>query len=403
VDTISWKEKNDLPPITDDAPFSMMDLPESELKEVYNVDILIPFKSSGFRGEEASYSELSEFQTRFANYYAGLRLAAHDLSEEGVNLNIRIHDTKYSAEAVRKMYFNGDFRKSDVIIGPYKRESVKWLGDKIKYNETTMISPWISSATITNENPHFVQMKPGLLKHYEVLLERIIRDHEGQDVYLVTKGEDESKVRLISRVAQSLDLDLEVPVYEVLELSPDSLSNGEMAFDTSLFSKKHCKKVFLVPYASGRDASFVYNFLRKLQIEKLDCEVTVYGMYKWLDYQEEIFELMNTMPVKVSISNLMNPADERIRSFMLRFFDIYGAYPTIDGAEGYDVMYYIGKSLNKGGNRFHFYDMMNPYIGLQTSYDIHPVFEEGDQKPQYYENSFIDIISIKDYQYHNEE
>lgn len=400
IDTIEWSMNEDRVPIDDETPLKGRSLPKSQMKSTYNVDVLVPFRANGFKVQTTDL-EINAFQRRFVNFYAGMNLALDDLRRQGISLNVRIHDTEYEEQNVQSLFFNGELRNSDLVIGPYKKESVKWLSERMNASETTMISPWISSTSIAEDNPFYIQTKPGLIQHYKTMLYNVLERHPNSDIYLITKEGDDNKERYFEYVSQALELDPERNYYEVLSMEPDTLTQGIMAFDSTFFlTDEKCDKVFMVPYASGRDATFVYDFLRRIQIEGLDCECKVYGMYRWLEFQDQMFELMNAMPVYLTISNLVNPANDQVRSFKKRYFQNYGAYPSEDAYEGYDLMMYAGTSLYEKGNYFQFSgDDAKAHTGLQTVFDVQPEVNEDNNRVEYFENQFIDIIEIDDYQY----
>ncbi|MDX1684817.1 MAG: hypothetical protein R3275_06225 [Saprospiraceae bacterium] len=399
IDTVEWILNEDRKPIDDESPLRGKVLPPSQLKSSYNIDLIIPFKAPTV-GRPSPDVDISAFQRRFLDFYLGAKLAADDLSNEGIDLNLKVHDSHYKEDDVRDLYFNGEFRRSDVIIGPYKKDNVKWLSERAKSSRTTMISPWISSTSMTEDNPYYIQTKPGLIRHYKTMLGTVLENYADHQVFLVVKEDDELKMRYFDYVSEQLNLDPEFEHYKILSLDTDTLTHGVSPFDTSIFDTRDCKMVFMVPYASGRDATFVYDFLRRLQIEGQDCDYKVYGMYRWLDYRDQMFELMNSMPIYLTISNLVNPFDEEIKRFRKRFYTLYFTYPSEDAYEGYDLMMYVGRSLARFGNRFHFlYDEIPPYTGLQTVFDVQPESELTSDELEYFENRFIDIISIENFEF----
>lgn len=398
IDTVQWTESEDRAPIDDETP-TIDRYPRSEMKASYDVDLLIPLQAfdTDPRDEEL---RLSPSQLRFVNFYGGLKLAADDLSREGIALNIRVHDTEYEEEALRDIYFNGELRKTDLIIGPYKRESVKWLADRVRTTRTTMVSPWISSTSMTEENPFYIQSKPGLVQHYKTMLQHAIDDHPESEVYLVVREDDDIKERYFDFVSEIMELDPEIESYSVLRLGTDTLTYGVASFDSTFFDKPDCNMVFMVPYSSGRDATFVYDFLRRVQTDGDNCDCHVYGMYRWLDFQDQMFELMNAMPVYLTVSNLVDPFNEKVRQFKRRYFEKFGQYPTEDAYEGYDLLMYLGRSLDLSGTYFQFSSQeRSPYIGLQTVFDIQAEKDRSGYEINYFENQFIDLIRIDEYKY----
>jgi hypothetical protein len=387
----------DEPVIDDKTPEKRDIFLPSEKKAMYNVDLLIPFESDKLN--VADLSSWSSSTQRFINYYAGVQMAIEDLGSD-VGLNLRVWDSQDNVDELKALVRAHDFNDSDIILGPYDRDAIKWMSEWARDREITMVSPWISSTSITDDNPYYIQLKPGLVKHYETLLLTTKTEHSDEDVILVTKAGDERKQRYMDFAYQRLGGDQEQPHYTLMEFEPDTLTYGQVAFDTTFFKGDDCRKIFVVPYASSRDEGFVYDFLRKVQIEQMDCEVTIYGMYRWLEYQDQMMDLINAMDVRLTISQLTNPRDQQVRQFRKRYLSKYGTLPKDDALEGYDMMMYIGAMLKEHGNRFQFeLSDKDIFTGLQTVYQLMPERDEDSGRVDYFENIFLDVIGLEGFRY----
>ncbi|MEM9990656.1 MAG: hypothetical protein AAF738_02770, partial [Bacteroidota bacterium] len=71
-----------------------------DLRERYNVALLLPFLTNRFTSEDAEIDRNSRWAIQF---YAGARLALAKLEEEGVNLNVDVLDTEANPTVVNTL------------------------------------------------------------------------------------------------------------------------------------------------------------------------------------------------------------------------------------------------------------------------------------------------------------
>lgn len=96
VDTIRWKENNTRRVIKDEAAADQRNLGAGQ---TWHIGYLLPFLTA--QSEEGSVPEKSRFALQF---YAGVKLAMEDISEEGkIKLRADVWDTQSSDEDFRTL------------------------------------------------------------------------------------------------------------------------------------------------------------------------------------------------------------------------------------------------------------------------------------------------------------
>ena len=102
--------------------------------------------------------------------------------------------------------------------------------------------------------------------------------------------------------------------------------------------------------------------------------------------------------MRLVVPDFVEKDNENVKEFTRNFYQQYKTIPAADAFEGYDVMTYLGNALIKYGKYFAPSLLKEKDYLLQTSYDVRPVYEEGDDsfsKIQFYENKHLNIIEFR--------
>lgn len=356
--------------------------PLSDLKII----ALLPFE------HQSSDTSKPFISTRFLQYYGGMKLALKEYSKlPGMPVELIVKDAG-SEEQTNLILNSIQSDMPDVIIGPYKFEALKRAAEFVKDKSTTLVSPWISSSSITAANPRYVQIKAGLSAHYDALNQHARKNYSPDQLILISRSKEESRAKYFN--LSGLDSIREEFITE------EQLSlNQELLFE-SLFAKKE-PTVFILPMISSRDENYIYQFLRRLSAEKLNKKVVVYGTYRWLELRPEIVDYANTMNVRMSLSNFLDDEKGLIYTFKRKFYEEFGEFPGPDAMEGYDLMKFLLKTFNKPDSiRSSAADLSNFYSNyLQTDFSIKAMVNSESEYPviDYFENTYIRIVELNNY------
>lgn len=398
VDTVQWKEVN-----TDNkAQNSDSTNPYSNVgrKDHYNLALLIPLESK-------SYNNSGDGNERMINYYAGAKMAMDQLEREGANMTMQTIDIG-NGGAISTKLREAQSSGADVIIGPYKKADLKIAAEFARKEEITLVSPWISSSKTTADNPYYVQLKPSLLDHYQKMIEHVSQNYEADEVVLLGQEgnkTDKNRAKYIQKLARSYYRSSDRKPIDEYFIPLDSLKESRMLFYDYLALEEDeapKTKVFLIPNMNSKDESFIYGAIRRLTAERGQNRVIVYGMPIVLDSEKLTFDNYNGTSAHVVTSNFVDQKDIAVAQFKSKYFDTYGAIPSTEAYEGYDMMLYIGRAIMEHGSGFQ-YKMNKDSDGLlQSTIALYPKFQKDDEnittgkKIDYFANKNIDVIYFKD-------
>ena len=398
VDTVQWKEVN-TDKKSENAGTSTYG--NSNKKDHYNIAMLIPLDSR-------EYNNSGKGNVRMINYYAGAKLALDKLDDEGANLTLTTIDIGNGGTITTKLR-EAQSADADVIIGPYKKDDLKKAAEFAKKEEITLVSPWIGLGSKSiDDNPYFVQLKPTALDHYQKMVEHVSQNYKADEVVLLTQEgnrTDANRAKYIQKLARSYYRSKERKPIEEYVIPLDSLKESRMLFYDYLAleeGESPKTKVFMIPNMNSKDESFIYGAIRRLTAERGQNNVIVYGMPTVLDSEKLTFDNYHGTSTHVVTSSFVDHKDRDVAQFKSRYYDTYGAIPTTEAYEGYDMMLYIGRALVKHGSGFQF-NMNHDSKGLlQSTIALYPKYQSDDEnittgkKIDYFVNKNIDVIHFKD-------
>lgn len=413
MDTVAWREvpTSDDPPITasGDSPFTgntsnVIDRTDfgSELLNVYNVSVVLPFMTDRFNALDATMYPSSLWAV---NYWAGTQMALDLLNSEGINLNVSVMDSGASTSTTSNLMRNNQsLTSAHMIIGPYRRDNVALLAQFVQGRGSVLVSPQSAVSGVTSLNPNFVQVNPTLETHSKAIMDHALQHYDSRNIVLVSKdnaGElgrlayfrDEYTLWNRGRPAQPL-AELIIPENAAADMERVNMTPIMQQSDTV---------VFVVP---NWEETFVYALLRKIDISRDPYQtVVVYGMPQWKDFENIDFDYYEKLKVHISSSVFVNPLDPQVRLFKQQFYDLYGSIPTDEAFVGYDVMLYFGRMLKKFGTKFQYALEGSEADALHTRFAFTRVVRPGTtsgietSQIEQFENKFVNILKFENYQF----
>jgi hypothetical protein len=397
VDTILWEEDIvEIPEIREEDLYKKYG---SEFLDIYRVSVILPLETSSLVEDLSTLK--SDLSFRFINYYAGIQLALEDLSKKGLSLEVKVHNSSLKSNDGRQFMYELNKFDPHLIIGPYERDLLKEIAAYGKRKMIPVISPWQSSSKIAAKNPYYIQLKPDIKTYYKTMVSSLDKRYIPEQVYLVARENNRSEITRINYLQEvhrsatpSGDGFAE---YNNFLVEEDSLSLGVTAFDSLFVDQFYREIAVVIPNWSYRDEQFIYSCLRKLNAEKQEIRVNVYGMPIMLESDKIGYNLFKSLNMKVVLQGYVDKNDLRVQQFKNRFYETFSALPVNDAFEGYDVMNYIGNNLLVHGTRFQYFLPGSLQQFVQTSFEISPklldetILLEDLDDVDYFENSHLDV------------
>ena len=415
MDTVQWTEVSTAETgiITDDTTFAYVapipaapGLPPvrqtgvgrngSRLLTGYGVDYVLPFLTDRYRGEEESIDPNSLWALHF---YSGAELAMEEVNTDQVSFDVRVQDSRASANKIEAVVRSPEFERSQLIIGPYLKEQVTQVAEAVRGQEKVLISPYSAATGISEGNPNYIQVNPTLETHLRSLLGHAYRSQGADRIVLVAPAGERARLAYFQDEYKLLTGDDQVEPLEELIIS------GEVP-DLSQYLRGR-RTVFMVPVYA--DEAFVSNFLRQAYQNTIDergDNVAIYGLPQWAAFERLNGDFLQGTNVHISSSVFIDPLNPQVREFRRQFYDRFATLPRDEAYIGYDITRYFIKMAARYGTRFQFELERNPEDLLHTSFRFAPVTvipasatDLEEATIDRFENKFVNILRYTDYSY----
>ena len=409
LDTVKWTDLSEdrYPPITTNSPMSgnkpsgggTQPGGTSSTSGTYNVALMLPFLT-----QTSSAGSIDDNAKLAIQFYGGVQLAYDNLRSSGVRLNISVVDSEGASSKVNSLLRSSDLQKSDLIIGPYKRDNVNLVASFSKSNKIPLVVPFTAQMGMVENDPYYIQVNPSLKSHCEAITKHARKRYRTEDVVLVALDNPDEKARLKYFQEANANIEGHRAGSRFVEVLVGDNAGSIQKMNVKPYVREGRTTVFIVP--SWSNESFVYSLLRQLMVEKSAGEdIVVYGMPMWMDYEQVDYDFFEKLNVHVSSASYVDLNDEKVRQFRRKFFDTYGTVPTEDAFLGYDVMLYFGTMINKWGKDFSQNLDQQAYDVLHGRFEFDRVVLDPSRHKEdlkYFdqlENTFVNILRFKDYHF----
>ncbi|MCH2045517.1 MAG: ABC transporter substrate-binding protein [Saprospiraceae bacterium] len=381
-------------------------------KASYNVAIMLPFMTNLFK--TSAEAELSPKSLRAVEFYEGMQLALDSLRKMGVNLNIKVYDTKKSATTVDALLLKEDIKNADVIIGPISSKLIPKVAEFTKENGQVLISPFNPRISLVQEHPSYMQLNPSYNSHSKRIIQFIESQDVGTKVVLLGMAKDTGRIQLLQEqyaIARK-DENARLPQY-IASSRNMSLGNIQKYLSSTALN------IIVIP--SYKDEVFIYNSLRELHslIDLVETrkshKVIVIGMPAWKYYERMNMEYYENLNLHITSEFFIDTENQLNTQFKTVYKTTYGIAPRHYAYIGFDLAIYTGYMLHKYGTEFHKFLEDEPMVRRHTEFKFKEHYKilttsaednggNGDlleHKAQLsrYENEHVNLLEFDDYKF----
>lgn len=376
----------------------------SEIKPSYNVVMMLPFLTNQYDPLSAQFNSLSKWSL---DYLCGAKMALKKLEAEEVDLKVSLIDTRAQPGEVQKILAsNNDLKNADLIIGPYRRDNIKLVAEFAKRNKVTMVSPYSASSNLSEDNPYYLQVSPNLKSHCKAITYYARKKFKPQQMVILYQ--DNSAKRQTAQYFQEANVlyNNGQPTDRITEYSvPDGRIPTAEELNISQFTSSGDSIAFIIPAWSRGDENFVFVALSQISLEKEPFQyVEVYGMPQWQQFDKIDLDYFEKLNVHISSNLYIDERAQEIKNFRRDYYDQYGLIAPFEAYLSYDVMLFVGRMLEKYGNKFQYHiEKENPQY-LHTRFEFERVVERGPtgfEQPviDQFENKFVNILRFQNYRF----
>jgi LysM repeat protein len=321
---------------------------EPEKKGSAHVTLILPFNASG----TANGNTL--------DFYAGVLLAARDLGNEGVNVDLSVFDAS-GGNPVTSVRIG----MSDLVIGPVSTSGI----DKVinlDLAKTPIVSPLDPKAATLAQDHNFVIQAPSSNEaQYRDIISWVREDKRGGDKVLVITergGKASQATSEFNSVIASSGLDYTPFSYSIFE---GRTAGGAIA---ARLTKEGTNRIII----NSDSEAFANDLLRNLNLlVHQKYNIVIYCPAKIRSFDTVDIEDFHNLNMHVSCSYYADYDDKRVMDFLMDYRALFNSEPSQFSFQGYDVAkFFIGAVASYGKNWMSDINGKKPVKMLQSTYEM---------------------------------
>jgi len=364
-------------PASNKSPF-----PATVMKERYRVDVLLPLglKQQVVNGQRVN-KKLPGATVAAVNFYEGIRVAANQLTGEGLKVDFAIHDIDAEGTALRKLVQDSAFRQSDLIIGFLSSDLLPEAARIAQQHHINFVSAFSPSDANISDNPYFIMLQPTLSSHIKALVNFAEKRYNtsGQEIFLYGQATGVQKEAQAAFDEAFGDRSIQRLTLDDFQKQPDILQT---------YLSPDRKNIIYVNVLSNEEAKKI---LTKIAAFAPTYKIAVVGMPTW-KYIAGISQAKGFPGLDIYYSNPyyydLTTANGKAVAGLYK--SKFGGHPSEMVFRGYESAYWLVHLLHDYGTIFNEH-ISDTRFAPFTRYRIS---EDGaeDHKIRYWENKTLYIF-----------
>ncbi|HET6227828.1 MAG TPA: LysM peptidoglycan-binding domain-containing protein, partial [Bacteroidia bacterium] len=372
-----------LPPVDSKAVY------KGEKKSEYNIALFLPFNldaESTSDPEKPVGADPSSKTAIALKFYEGALLAIDSLKKLKFNAKVHVYDiSDKDSGVISTILKKSELTQMDLIIGPLYGASFTPAAKFAKDHMIPIVSPFAKINKILFNNPYVCKVSPSEILQVEQMAHFVTDSFKLQNIIAVS--------------SQNME---EYPIFNAFKrVANDGLQKaGRAAADTvklvyninALTGLLQPDKINVIVIPSNNQ-SFVSDVLNKLNVLNDKYKIVLFGMQKWLQYDNMDYEYFNELAVHIPSNGFIDYEKASTKNFIQEYRDRFKTEPDMYGFQGYDITYYFLSALQKYGSGFLNNLSENTTNGLETSFRFSQFPSDSG-----FENKSVFILKYHNYQ-----
>ncbi len=305
----------------------------AERKDRYRVAVLFPFQRA----------QLTEGQGRsnqfVLDYYAGLQLAAEELRQNGVNLDVFTYDTERDASRTRAILTLPELRNMDLLIGPVYQETAELAGAFARSNRIPVINPLSVNQGLAEGNPFVFLAEASPQSQARRAADYALSRFPNGDVLVLAEetGRDTAFANTYARLLQA----------QGRQVRQQTLSRATPQEARSYLREASLSGVSHLVVAST-SPGIAASVVTALEVSRTRLPVLVPG--EWLVQARNItFEQWERQNVHFLFDDYVDTDGERVQTFSRLYTERNHLPPSAYSYQGYNLLMFFGEMLQRHG------------------------------------------------------
>ncbi len=333
--------------------FEIASINQSLKKEAYDVAVIMPFMF------DKLYPSLRKKSNQFVyDLYEGILLAAQDLREDGVKINLYAYDTQKDIATTEEILEKEELKTMDLIIGPLYSDPSHHVSDFSYRNKINMINPLSANQEVIGNNPYSFLYHPQYATQAKAAARYVQENITNKSSMIFYGGSMADSIKAFSYKEM-----IEKDSFEIIMMKkiPKDTSRYVLQILTATFednrsTSKEDEQLVIAKdsigsiYVASDDRLLASSVVSAVEIR--GDSIAVIGSGKWLDYKFIDYAAYERLGIILVAPNYIVSADTTYQYVSDYFISKYAVPASRHAFYGYDLMMMTGRSLYEYGTYF---------------------------------------------------
>ena len=384
-----------------DTSFDSLNVHPSLAQEVYEIAVMIPFffDENNARIEKCppiGDCPIYSYTLNALDFHHGVMMAIDSLKNAGLNVVVRVYDTKHDTAVVRGILNKSEFSKIDLIIGPFYANQIKLVREFAKTKRIQLICPIPVSNKALFNNPFVTKMSASTPTQIKFMAREIARKYYDQNVIVVRNQKNDKDEYYYRTFKKAFAEELKKYPNRYLDSAKETYINSKGSRLSTVESKMVLDKNNLIVVPS-QSVGHVSNFFTKLSSTTNSnpyrkYSLQVFGLEDWNEFPTIDEKYKNKFKLSLVTSGYVEYEDPKVLNFISKYRKKFSTDPSDFSFVGFDAAFINLKGILLYGTSFsnHYQHLIN------TGFNMNSLFEKVDPKGGY-ENKNVFMIRYEDY------
>ncbi len=320
-------------------------------------------------------------------FYEGAQLALDSLSQEGVELEVFIYDTRSASETLDQQLARPELEDVSLIIAHCSNNEVRALSNLALKRKIPVINTTVPNDAGTTGTPYFILLNPTLRTQCEGIY-RFLQKYYAIEPLVVFRRKGAADNAIKTLFDEYSKLTMGVPLkFKYVEL-PVNFTAAQLSSHLDSNRTSVC-------IAGSLDMNFGRNLSLQLASISKSYPLVIMGMPTWdgiRDFSRPEFK----GPEIIYSTPFYNSRNDKVSLGITNYFnDSMFARPSDMVFRGYEVTWKFAKLLMAHANDLGS-NLSSKQNNVFTEYDIQPVLNKKTMELDYFENKKLYFLRWKD-------
>ncbi len=415
---------------------------DPELKNYYNIALLIPLYLDNI-DEEGEIDDLVKERTySYIEYYEGIMIALDSVRAMGADIRLTVYDVTDSEVKARNAIWQPEMAGMDLIIGPFFDNVFKVVADYAKNKNIPIVAPFqADNPEVLARYPLMFQTTPDIETQMKDMAAYVVENYPEENIILVHNNQEGIR-QLISSYSETLNNGINLYRYKrdstnmakldgyfldgvyigerisnvyvvndsVRNLNKEKVVTSQMNFERyarqnmiteiiysrdgidTLVARMDTLRTNVVISLMGNEAT-ISNYTRQLNQLRDTFDIVLYGVPQWSNYSSLDPRYLQNLNTHIFTHSFIDYDKTYNKQFIRQYRKLNHVEPRDMGFRAVQTgMYFFNALMQYGSQFYRCMDVMN-----QTKVSSSPFVFEKTYRDAGWENKFVYIYRYQDF------